>query len=115
MRHKTKIRKLSRNKSHRKALTKNMAISFFQYKKIETSEAKAKELQKTVEKLITLGKKGDLASYRRINSMLNHSPSLKKIKEVSEQYKDRNGGYTHIIKLPPRAGDNARMAIIKLV
>jgi large subunit ribosomal protein L17 len=115
MRHKKKIRKLGRNKSHRKALTRNMAVSFFQYREIETTEAKAKELQKTVEKIITLGKKGDLASYRRINSLLNHSQSLKYVREVSEQYKDRNGGYTRIIKLPPRTGDNARMAIIKLV
>ncbi len=115
MRHKIKIRKIGRNKSHRKALTRNMAISFFQYKEIETTEVKAKELQGTVEKIITLGKAGDLASYRRINSMLSHSPSLKRVREISEQYKDRNGGYTRIIKLSPRTGDNAKMAIIKLV
>ncbi len=115
MRHKTRIRKIGRNKSNRKALTRNMAISFFQYKTIETTEIKAKELQGIVEKIITLGKKGDLASCRRINSVLNHAPSLKRVREISEQYKDRNGGYTRIMKLSPRTGDSARMAIIKLV
>ncbi len=115
MRHRVKVRKLGRNRSHRKALTKNMAISFFHHKEIKTTEAKAKELQVVVEKIITLGKKGDLASYRRINSILNHSASMKRIKEISEQYRDRNGGYTRIIKLPPRTGDNASMAILKLV
>jgi len=115
MRHKTKIRKIGRNKSHRKALTRNMAISFFECKQMETTETKAKELQGIVEKIITLGKTGDLASYRRINSILNHAPSLKKIREISEQYKDRNGGYTRIIKLSPRTGDSAKMAIIRLV
>ena len=115
MRHKTKIRKIGSNKSHRKALTRNMAISFFQYKTLTTTEAKVKELQTMVEKIITLAKKGDLASYRSINSMLNHAPTLKKVREISEQYRDRNGGYTRIIKLSPRTGDSARMAIIKLV
>lgn len=115
MRHKKDIRKLSRNKSHRKALIRNMSISFFEHKKIQTTEAKAKELRRTVEKLITIGKKGDLASLRQINSFLNHSPSLSRVREISEQYKDRNGGYTRIIKMPPRKGDNSEMVVIKLV
>ena len=75
MRHKKDIRKLGRTKSHRKALIRNMLISFFQSTEIETTEAKAKELQRSVEKIITLGKKGDLASYRRINMVLNHPSS----------------------------------------
>ncbi|HOL22650.1 MAG TPA: 50S ribosomal protein L17 [bacterium] len=115
MRHKRDIRKLGRTKSHRKALIRNMLISFFQHQKIETTETKAKELQRSAEKIITLGKKGDLASYRKINMILNHPPTLKKVKEISEKYKDRNGGYTQIIKLPKRVGDSADMAIIKLV
>jgi len=115
MRHRKDIRKLGRTKAHRKALIRNMAISFFQYGKIETTESKAKELKRTVESIISLGKKGDLASYRKINSIINHKPTLKKIKEIAERYKDRNGGYTQIIKLSSRKGDNAEQAIIKLV
>ncbi|MBN1444748.1 MAG: 50S ribosomal protein L17 [Candidatus Omnitrophica bacterium] len=115
MRHKKNIRKIGRNKSHRKALIRNMAISFFEHAEIKTTEAKAKELQRTVEKIITLGKAGDMASYRRINSMLNHAPSIAKVKKLSEKCKDRSGGCTRIIKLSPRPGDNSRMAVIKLV
>ncbi|MCM8777462.1 MAG: 50S ribosomal protein L17 [Candidatus Omnitrophica bacterium] len=115
MRHKKDVRKLGRTKSHRKATIKNMVISFFQYNEIETTESKAKELQRTIEKIITLAKKGDLASYRRINTIVNHPPTLKQIKETAERYKDRNSGYTRIIKMPPRRGDNAEKAIIKLV
>jgi large subunit ribosomal protein L17 len=85
-----------------------MLISFFQSTEIETTEAKAKELQRSVEKIITLGKKGDLASYRRINMVINHPSSLKKIKEIAERYKDRNGGYTKIIKLSERIGDKCQ-------
>ena len=94
---------------------RNMAISFFLYKHLKTTEAKAKILRQVVEKIITLGKKGDLASYRRINVFLNNTPSLKKIKEISEMYKDRKGGYTQIIKLGHRCGDNADIVFIKLV
>ncbi|HNS32397.1 MAG TPA: 50S ribosomal protein L17 [bacterium] len=115
MRHKKDIRKLSRNKSQRKALIRNMSISFFEHKQIKTTEAKAKELRRTVEKLITVGKKKDLASLRHINSVLNHSPSLSRVKDISDKYMDRNGGYTQIIKLAPRRGDSAEMVIIKLV
>ncbi len=115
MRHKKKIRKIGRNKSHRKALMRNMAIGFFQHLEIRTTEVKARELQKMLEKIITLGKAGDLASYRRINSILNHAPSLARVREVSGKYQDRNGGCTRIIKLSPRTGDNSRMAIIRLV
>ncbi|MCX8082586.1 MAG: 50S ribosomal protein L17 [bacterium] len=115
MRHKKDIRKLGRTKSHRKALIRNMLISFFQHTKIETTLTKSKELQRAIEKIITISKKGDIASYRRINTIINHPPTLKKIKEIAERYKDRNSGYTQIIKLPKRTGDSADMAIIKLV
>ncbi len=115
MRHKKNIRKIGRNKSHRKALVRNMAISFFEHAEITTTEAKAKELQRTVEKIITLGKTGDLASYRRINSILSHAPSIAKVKELAGKCKDRNGGCTRIIKLAPRPGDNSKMAVIRLV
>ncbi len=115
MRHKMHVRKLSRNKSHRIALMRNMAISFFQHGRVATTEAKAKELRRVVERLITAGKKGDLASVRRINKFLNHPASIQRIKEISGNYKDTNGGYTQIIKTAPRRGDNSEMVIIKLV
>ena len=115
MRHKKDIRKLSRTKSHRKALIRNMSISFFKHKQIKTTQAKAKELRRTVEKLITVGKKGDLASLRKINAVLNHPQSLSRVREIADKYKDRNGGYTQIIKMASRKGDSAEMVIIKLV
>ena len=86
MRHKKDIRKLGRTKSHRKALIRNMLISFFQSTEIETTEAKAKELQRSVEKIITLGKKGDLASYRRINMVLNHLKIYLHLKYIMKKY-----------------------------
>jgi len=115
MRHKKDIRKLSRTKSHRKALIRNMSISFFKHEQIKTTQAKAKELRRTVEKLITVGKKGDLASLRAINAVLNHTQSLSRVREIADKYKDRNGGYTQIIKMASRKGDSAEMVIIKLV
>jgi len=115
MKHKKNVKKLSRNKSHRKALMRNMAISFFCHKRIKTTNAKAKVLKQVVEKIISLGKKGDLASYRKINTFLNNPDSLKRIREISEMYKDRKGGYTQIIKLGHRRGDNAETVFIKLI
>ncbi len=115
MRHRRDIKKLSRNKSHRKALLRNMTISFFQHNKITTTTAKAKQLRRVVERLITLAKKGTLADYRRINQFVNHPLTVKRIIEVSKRYTDRNGGYTQIIKIGYRRGDSAEKAIIKLV
>ncbi|MGB9678047.1 MAG: 50S ribosomal protein L17 [Candidatus Ratteibacteria bacterium] len=115
MRHKKDIKKLGRNKSHRKALMRNMAISFFQNQKIETTKAKAKQLKRIVERLITLGKKGRLSDYRRINQFINHPKTTKKIIEISKRYIDRNGGYTQIIKIGFRRGDSGEKVILKLV
>ena len=115
MRHKKDIRKLGRNKAQRKSLIRNMAISFFAYQKIETTEAKAKELRRTVERLITMGKKQDLASIRRISSFLNHAPSVKKVQELGQKYRERSGGYTQVIKTSPRRGDASEMAILQLI
>jgi large subunit ribosomal protein L17 len=115
MRHKRDVKKLSRNKSHRKALMRNMTISFFQNNKIITTTAKAKQLKRVVERLITLAKKGTLADYRRINQFVNHKPTVKRIIETSKRYADKNGGYTQIIKIGYRRGDSAEKAIIKLI
>ena len=115
MRHKKDIKKLSRNKSHRKGLMRNMTISFFQSNEIRTTEVKGKQLKRVVERMITLGKKQDLNSIRMLNAFLNHPESVKKVKEVAKRYYDRPGGYTKIIKLSTRRGDGAREVIIKLV
>lgn len=115
MRHKRDIRKLGRNKSHRKALMRNMTISFFESEKIQTTEAKAKQLRRIVEKLITLAKKETLANYRRINQFVNHPKTVKKIIDISKRYSERNGGYTQIIKIGNRRGDSAELVILKLL
>lgn len=115
MRHKKKVRRLGRNKSHRKSLLRNLAISFFQNKRVRTTQAKAKQLRCIVEKLITVGKKQDLASIRKINSYLNHPDTTRIVLDLAQKMKDRNGGYTRIIKLNCRRGDSSKMAIIQMV
>jgi large subunit ribosomal protein L17 len=115
MRHKKDVKKLGRNKSHRKALMRNMTISFFENSKIITTTAKAKQLRRIVERLITLAKEGTLSSYRRINQFLNHPETVKRIIETSKRYSDKNGGYTQIIKIGYRRGDSAEKSILKLI
>jgi large subunit ribosomal protein L17 len=115
MRHKKDVKKLGRNKSHRKALMRNLTISFFQNQKVITTVPKAKQLRRVVERLITLAKKGTLSDIKRINQFLNHPQTVKKIVDVSKRYSDRNGGYTQIIKVGFRKGDGAEKAIIKLL
>ncbi|MFN4227798.1 MAG: 50S ribosomal protein L17 [Candidatus Ratteibacteria bacterium] len=116
MRHKRDTKKkLGRNKSHRKALMRNMTISFFQNQKLITTLPKAKQLKRIIERLITLGKKGTLSDIRKINQFVNHPQTVKKIVDISKKYIDRNGGYTQIIKVGFRRGDGAEEAIIKLL
>ena len=115
MRHKKDIKKLGRNKGHRKALMRNLAISLVTHAKTITTEAKAKQLRRVVERLITLGKKGDLSSIRRINSFLNNRDITRKVREIAERYNDREGGYTRIIKIGQRRGDGAKSVIITLI
>ena len=116
MKHRIKGKKLNRSSSHRKALFKNMAQAIIKHEQITTTLTKAKELKRFVEKIITLGKKGDLESRRKTISVLQDPKMTKKTFDVlAERYKDRNGGYTRIIKLGNRFGDNASMAVIELV
>ncbi len=116
MRHNVDGRKLRRTTSHRKALLKNLAIALIVNERIETTVAKAKELRRIVERMITLGKKGDLASRRRAFSMLRHEPSVAKLfSTFADRYKTRNGGYTRIIKFRKRMGDGAELSYIELV
>ena len=116
MKHNITHRKLNRNSSHRKALLMNLSNSLIKHEQITTTLSKAKELRPFVEKIITLGKKGDLVSRRKAISILQDQKNTKKIFDViSERYKERSGGYTRIIKVGNRFGDNAPTAIIELV
>jgi large subunit ribosomal protein L17 len=115
MRHKRNIKKLGRNKSQRKSLIRNLAISFFQNKKVVTTQARAKQLCRVIENLITIAKAQNLTSIRRINTILNHYQTTKIVKDLGLQYKERNGGYTQIIKKGNRKGDAGETVIIKLI
>ena len=116
MRHKMGQRKLNRTGSHRIAMLRNMAASLIKHEQITTGVAKAKELRPYVEKLITLAKKGGLSNRRLAQSRLMDDAQLAKLFDVlAERYKDRNGGYTRIIKAGYRASDASPMAIIELV
>ena len=116
MRHKVSKRKLNRTSSHRKALLANLAVALIKHEQIKTTLPKAKELAPYVEKLITLGKKGDLSARRRLYSILPEKNWGAKIFDIlAERYKERNGGYTRIMKAGYRYGDSAPLAIIELV
>ena len=116
MRHKVSKRKLNRTSSHRKALLANMAVALIKHEQIKTTLPKAKELAPYVEKLITLGKKGDLTARRRLYSIIPEKNWGAKIFDIlAERYKERNGGYTRIMKAGFRYGDSAPMAVIELV
>ena len=116
MRHKSGGRKLQRTSAHRTALFRNMSASLIKHEQIMTTVAKAKELRPYVEKLVTLAKRGGLANRRLANSRLLDDTQLKKLFDVlAERYKDRNGGYTRVIKAGIRASDAAPMAIIEFV
>lgn len=108
--------KLGRNSSARKALLRSLVTSLLQHERIETTESKAKELRRVADQMITLGKRGDLHARRQaLAFVLDEGVVAKLFGEIAEKYADRNGGYTRILKLGPRQGDNAPMAIIELV
>ena len=116
MKHNIKHRKLNRTSSHRKALLMNLSNALIKHEQITTTLPKAKELKPFVEKIITLGKKGDLQSRRKAIAILQDEKMTKKIFDTfADRYKDRNGGYTRIIKLRNRYGDNAPIAVIELI
>lgn len=115
-RHQYSERKLSRKSGPRKALLRGLATSVVLYERVRTTLPKAKEVQPIVEKLITTAKKGDLAATRALGSYLYGENAVQKlITEIAPIYKDRKGGYTRIVKLGNRVGDNAPVAIIELV
>lgn len=109
-------RKLGRNTGARKAMFKSLLSAFFEHERIETTEARAKELRKFAEKVITLAKRGDLHARRQaINLVADVDVVHKVFEEIPEKYSDRAGGYTRIMKLSPRRGDAAPMVLIELV
>lgn len=116
MRHRLSGRKLNRTSSHRKAMFANMAQALIQNEQILTTLPKAKDLRPIVEKLITLGKKGDLHSRRLLVSRLRDNDLAGKLAgTLADRYSSRNGGYVRIIKAGFRYGDNAPMAVVELV
>ena len=116
MKHNLSQRKLNRTSSHRKALLMNLSNALLKHEQIKTTLPKAKELRPYVEKIITLGKKGDLHSKKKTISILQDKKNVQKVFDVfAIRYKDRLGGYTRIVKIGNRFGDNAPTAIIELV
>ena len=116
MRHQKRGRKLSRTASHRKAMFANMAASLIEHEQIVTTLPKAKDLRPIAEKLVTLGKRGDLHARRQAISQIRDVEQVKKLFEViGPRYKERTGGYTRVLKAGFRYGDNAAMAVIEFV
>jgi large subunit ribosomal protein L17 len=116
MRHIKSGRRFGRTTSHRTAMFRNMVTSFLEHEKITTTDAKAKELRSIAEKMVTLGKKGDLHALRQAASYIRDKKVVTKLfTTIAPRYKERPGGYTRIIKLGIRPGDNASLSIIELV
>ena len=116
MRHNKTGRRLGRNSSHRAAMMRNMVTSLLDHEKITTTTTRAKELRKIAEKMITLGKRGDLHARRQALQVIRDRKVVGKLFEmVALRYKDRPGGYTRILKLGNRHGDNAPICQIELV
>ena len=116
MRHRQSGRKLNRTSSHRKSLFKNMAQALLKHEQIVTTLPKAKELKRVVEKLITLGKKGNLHSRRLAFNQIRDKDMVSKLFDnLAKRYTDRKGGYTRVLKAGFRYGDSAPMAVIELV
>ncbi|MCC3304639.1 50S ribosomal protein L17 [Sneathiella sp. HT1-7] len=116
MRHRKSGRKLNRTSSHRKAMFANMAASLIKHEQIQTTLPKAKDLRPIVEKLITLGKRGDLHARRQALAELHEKSAVDKLfSTLSERYAERSGGYTRVLKAGFRTGDAAPMGVIELV
>jgi large subunit ribosomal protein L17 len=116
MRHQKQGRKFNMAPDHRRALLSGLAVALLEHEKIKTGEARAKEARSIVEQAITLGKRGDLAARRQAIAMLRNKEIVYKLfNDIAPRYKERNGGYTRIIKLGPRQGDGSEMVFLELV
>lgn len=116
MRHNKSGRRLGRTTSHRIAMFRNMVTSLLNNERIITTDAKAKEIRSVAEKMITLGKRGDLHAHRQAAAYIREKSVVTKLfNTIAPRYKDRQGGYTRIIKLGQRLGDAASLSVIELV
>ncbi len=116
MRHGHGYRKLNRTHEHRKAMFANMASSLIEHEQIKTTLPKAQELKRIIDKIITLGKRGDLHARRQALAIMKQEPAVKKLFDtIGPRYAERNGGYSRVLKAGFRYGDMAPMAIIELV
>lgn len=116
MRHRKDHRKLSRTASHRRAVLRNLVTALFQYERIETSVAKAKEARRLAERLITFGKRGDLAARRHVARFVTRPDVTAKLfATIAPWYAERNGGYTRILRIGRRLGDAGETAYLELV
>ncbi len=116
MRHRKSGRRLGRDSSHRKALFRNMVTSLMQHERIQTTDAKAKELRGIADRMITLGKRGDLHARRQAAGFLRDQAVTSKVfGELADRYRERPGGYTRVIKVGHRVGDAAPVSIVELV
>ena len=109
-------RKLGRNMGHRRAMLRNLVTSLLAKERIETTETRAKEVRSIAEKMITLGKRGDLHARRQALGYITTEAVVAKLfDDVAKRYEDRQGGYTRIVKIGPRLGDSAPMVYLELV
>ncbi len=116
MRHRVAGRKLNRPTDHRMLLLRNQVTQLLKHERIQTTEAKARETRRLAEHVITLGKEGTLAHRRRALALVMEKPVVQKLfSELAPRYQERKGGYTRLIKIGPRKGDGAPMAIVELV
>ncbi len=116
MRHGKAFRKLNRTASHRRAMLRNMVTSLIEHEQITTTDAKAKELRKVFERMVTLAKDGSLHARRQALSYVRSKQMVHKLfSELAQRYASRNGGYVQIVKLGPRRGDGAMMSVVSLV
>ena len=116
MRHIKRGRQLGRDTDHRRALFRNLVTSLFEHERIETTAAKAKEIRGIADRMITLGKEGNLAARRRATSYLMNPETVSKLfSEIAPRFNQRQGGYTRLIRTRVRIGDGAEMAVVELV
>lgn len=116
MRHGNAHRKLNRTAAHRRAMLANMACSLIEHEQITTTLPKAKELRPYFDRLVTLGKRGDLHARRLVLSRIKQKPAVQKLfTELGPRYRDRSGGYVRVLHAGNRYGDNAPMAVVELV
>ena len=114
MRHLNQGRKLNRTSAHRKALFRNLVLSLVRHERLKTTDAKAKELRRYADRMVTLGKRGDLAARRLAYNFMQSRDAVKKLfDEIAPRFMDRAGGYTRVVKFGMRRGDAAPLSIIE--